>query len=73
MKKFISVLLIVLLIAFSVVFASCSHKHKFEVWTYDESHHYMKCECGEVEEGTTSSHTFGNDYKTCIFCDYVAD
>ena len=37
------------------------HEHSYTVADYDDTHHYMKCACGAIDESTKVSHTATSD------------
>ena len=37
------------------------HEHSYTVADYDDTHHYMKCACGAIDENTKVSHTATSD------------
>ena len=37
------------------------HEHSYTVADYDDTHHYMRCACGQIDESTKVSHTATSD------------
>ena len=37
------------------------HEHSYTVADYDDTHHYKKCACGQIDESTRVSHTATSD------------
>ena len=37
------------------------HEHSYTVADYDDTHHYMRCACGQIDETTKVSHTATSD------------
>ena len=53
------------------------HDHTYTVADYNDTHHYMRCACGQIDDGTKVAHTAEADDGNCLTarkctgCDYI--